>query len=317
MQDLTYSGLVKKLGLQNVIDIKWNKKFHINYKKYPKNLGYIKNSLFLSLINRFSRKYDAVFIGASKVDCFQEYIKIAPSIDQNIPVIFIDGGDYSEVGSDLAEYGYPELYEKSQKIRSFDYIFKREYLANNSYSDNVFPLQISFRLDRLPSLPVEKKYDVSFWAVETGSNYGNIRTKALKLLEDKFDCEDNGTKRNQKFSKYSRKGDFYLKELKRCKIVLNFRGGGWDTMRYWEVPAVGSLMITQKPQIKIPNDFEDKKHVIHCKDDLSDLVELCQFYLDNAEEREKIALAGKKHLEKFHTDVKRAEYILEKVKLLN
>ncbi|NOR57338.1 MAG: glycosyltransferase [Sulfurimonas sp.] len=314
VQDLTYSGLVKKLGVQNVVDVKWNKKFHINYKKYPKNLGHIENSLFPSLFNRLSSNYDAVFVGASKVDCFEKYIKIAPSIDKNIPVVFIDGGDGYGIGSDLTVYGRPELYEQSQKIRPFDYIFKREYLIDSNHPDNVFPLQISFRLDRLPDLPEEKPYDVSFWAVETG---GDIRTRVLELLEDKFDCKENGTKRNQKFSKYSRKGAFYLQELKRCNIVLNFRGGGWDTMRYWEVPAVGSLMISQKPQIKIPNDFEDKKHVIHCKDDLSDLVELCEYYLENEEEREKIALAGKEHLEKYHTDIKRAEYILEKAKLLS
>lgn len=103
MQDLTYSGLVKKLGIANVVDVKWNKKFHINYKKYPKNLGYIKNSLFLSLVNRLTSDYDAVFVGASKVDCFEEYIKIAPTIDKNIPVIFIDGGDGYGIGSDLGK----------------------------------------------------------------------------------------------------------------------------------------------------------------------------------------------------------------------
>lgn len=311
---MTYSGLVKKLGVQNVVDVKWNKKFHINYKKYPKNLGHIKNSLFPSFFNRLNSNYDAVIVGASKVDCFEEYIKIIPNIDKNIPVIFIDGGDGYEVGSDLGGFGRPELYEQSQKIRPFDYIFKREYLIDATHDNNIFPLQISFRLDSLPKLPSEKIYDVSFWAVETG---GEIRTKVLKLLENKFDCSANGTKRNQKFSKYSRKGSFYLEELKRCKIVINFRGGGWDTMRYWEVPAVGSLMITQKPQLNIPNNFEDKKHVVYCKDDLSDLEELCQYYLDNKEEREKIALAGKKHLEEFHTDIKRAEYILEKAKLLS
>ncbi|WP_345992895.1 glycosyltransferase [Sulfurimonas sp. HSL-1716] len=304
---------MKLLGAKNVVDVAWNKKFHINYKKYPKNLGYIPGSLFPSLINRVNARYDAVIVAASKVDCFEKYIELAPNIDKNIPVIFVDGGDGSGIGSDLTVYGRPELYEKSQKIRAFDYIFKREYLIGADHPANVFPLQISFNLDRLPSLPDEKKYDVSFWAVETGDG---IRTRALNLLEDKFDCKANGTKRNQKFSRYSRKGSFYLQELKRCKIVLNFRGGGWDTMRYWEVPAVGSLMITQKPQINIPHDFENGVHVVHCKDDLSDLVELCEYYLKNESERETMAQAGKKHLEMYHTDVKRAEYILQKAHLV-
>jgi hypothetical protein len=52
VQDLTYSGLVKHLGVENVIDFHWNKKFHVPYKKYPKNLGYISNSLIPSLLHR-------------------------------------------------------------------------------------------------------------------------------------------------------------------------------------------------------------------------------------------------------------------------
>lgn len=50
VQDLTYSGLVKEFGLSNVIDYKWNKKFHIPYKKYPKNNGYMKHSFFSNLV---------------------------------------------------------------------------------------------------------------------------------------------------------------------------------------------------------------------------------------------------------------------------
>lgn len=311
VQDLTYSGLVKKLGISNVIDYKWNKKFHVPYKKYPKNLGYTRNSLFPSLINRLKMDYDVVIVGAAKVDCFESYIALAPSIDKNIPVIFIDGGDGPTIGIDLTAYKRPELYEKAIAIRPFDYIFKREYLFENSYDDNVFALQISFNEDRLPALPQKKSYDVSFWAVESAP----IRTEALKLLDGQFDCRENGTEPKQKFSKYARKGTFYLEELARCKIVLNLRGGGWDTMRYWEVPAIGSFMITQKPQIEIPHDFVDKKHVVHCKDDLSDLIELCQYYLEHEQEREAIAQAGREHFLAYHTDVKRIEYIFEQTNL--
>ena len=158
-------------------------------------------------------------------------------------------------------------------------------------------------------MPGNFKYDVSFWAVESFP----IRTEALKLLEDKFDCVKNGTYRNQKFSKYKRKGDFYLQELSACKIVLNLRGGGWDTLRYWEVPALGGFMITQKPGIVIPNNYEDNKHVIYCNDNLDNLIELCEYYLVNDSERVEIAKNATVHTKKYHTDIKRVEYILEKI----
>ena len=46
VQDLTYSGLVKKFGKKNILDYRWNPKYHIPYKKYPKNLGYVSGSFF-------------------------------------------------------------------------------------------------------------------------------------------------------------------------------------------------------------------------------------------------------------------------------
>lgn len=310
VQDLTYAGLVHVLGFSNVIDYRWNKKYHVPYKKYPKNLGYIPGS-FIPSLTRFNRgKYDLVMVGSAKVGSFETYLKIIDSIPASVPVVFIDGGDQSIIANDLVIYQRPELYPQILEKRPFDIIFKREMLIGQDYGDNVHPLPMSFNHDRVRHYDVVKKYDVSFWAVESDA----IRVKALDLLQDKFDCAANGTVRNQVFSQYKRKGDFYLEELARCKIVLNFRGGGWDTMRYWEVPAVGSFMISQRPQFVIPHNFEHEKHVVFCQDDLSDLIDLCDYYLKHNDKRERIAKQGRQHLLQYHTDVHRAEYILQTIK---
>jgi len=310
VQDLTYSGLVKVFGLKNVIDYKWNQKYHVPYKKYPKNLGYVSGSLLPSLAHLSVKQFDVVLVGSAKVDCFESYLAFMDRIPANVPVVFIDGGDQPVIGRDLIVYGRPELYEEAIAKRPFDLVFKREMLIDQDYGKNVFPLPMCFNMDRARNVPKEKKYQVSFWAVESAP----IRVKALDLLSDQFDCKANGTERNQKFSKYKRKGEFYLQELARCKIVLNFRGGGWDTMRYWEVPAIGSFMISQRPQFVIPQNFEHEKHVVFCQDDLSDLIELCEYYLENETAREQIATNGKNHLLQYHTDVKRAEYIIQTIR---
>lgn len=308
VQDLTYSGLVKKFGLNNIIDYRWNKKYHVPYKKYPKNLGYIKNSFMQTFFRNVDFKsIDYVFIGSAKVGAFETYIEIASKIPFSTPIIFIDGGDGSEVGIDLTVYKRPELYNQAVNIRPFDVIFKREYLIEGHYASNVYPFPMCFNLDRLPVLPKDYKYDVSFWAVESHP----IRVEALNLLQDKFDCRENGTVRNQKFTQYKRKGEFYLQELAACKIILNLRGGGWDTMRYWEVPAVGGFMMRQNPGIVIPNNFEHEKEVVFIKDDLSDLADLAEYYLRNDVKREEIARKGHQKILDYHTDVKRVEYIFD------
>lgn len=308
VQDLTYSGLVKKFGFYNIVDYPWNKKYHVPYRKYPKNLGYVKNSLHKSLLTRLKKEIDYIFVGSSKVDCFETYMDLIDQFPSNIPVVLIDGGDRCDgIAKDLEAHGRPELYEKALAKRPFDYIFNREFLIGHEYAQNVFPIPMCFNYDRLPELDHDFKYDVSFWAVESHK----IRVEALNLLQDKFDCRSNGTERNQKFSKYKRKGDRYLQELARCKITLNFRGGGWDTLRYWEVPAIGRFMISQKPSIVIPHNFRDTKEIAFCKDDLSDLVELCEYYLKHNTKREEIAKNALTHVKKYHTDLARVEYIFD------
>lgn len=315
VQDFTYTGLVKKFGLSNVIDYRWNKKYHIPYKKYPKNAGYVEGSLFTSLFNSFVKsinfsEIDYVFIGSCKAETFEAYLEVAHKIPKKTPVIFIEGGDGEIIGADLINYNNGALYNRALELRPFDFIFKREYLENDTYEPNVAPLPISFNYDRLPLLPNDYKYDVSFWAVESDP----LRTKALDMLENMYDCKENGTTRNQKFSKYKRKGSFYLQELASTKISINIRGGGWDTMRYWETPAVGAFMLSQRPQIVIPNNFEHEKEVVFFKDDLSDLKELCDYYLKNEAKREQIAKAGLAKMKAFHTDEKRVDFIFDVIK---
>ena len=57
---------------------------------------------------------------------------------------------------------------------------------------------------------------------------------------------------------------FTWKSFSVVKVVLNFRGGGWDTLRYWEVPALGTFMISGKPGFEIPNNFVDGESIVYC-----------------------------------------------------
>jgi len=308
LQDLVYTGLVKTLGVRNVIELPWNNKFHLNFKKYPKNIGLYKGSLIRSLFNKADiKQVDIVVVASCHPDTLMTYLDIASDIPLSTPTVFLDGGDWPAVAGDLERLGGKDLYDAAVSIRPFDHVFKREYIIGDDYEANVHPLPFAFNFDRMPKLFEEYKYDVAFWAVESDP----IRTAALNLIQDKFDCAENGSTKNQVMKKYKRKGDFYLQELARCKISLNFRGAGWDTLRYWEVPALGGFMITQKPGIVIENNFDHEKEIVYCKDDLSDLIELCQFYLEHDEKRNEIARNALIKMRAYHTDIHRAQKILE------
>ncbi len=310
LQDLTFSGLVKMLGSHNVVDYPWNVKYHLPVKNYPKNLGYTHFSLNCHLSIDF-HSFDAIILASAKKDSLATLKKILPKVSGK-PIVFLDGGDRPEIGGDFFRLGIEEEYKDLIKKRPFDIIFKREYFLNDhGETPHLHPFPFSFPYNvNIPTIAEsEKKYDVSFWAQQKPA----IREKALTMLQGQYDCEKNGTTLNQDFKTYNRKGKFYLEEIARCKIVLNFRGGGWDTMRYWEVPAAGSFMISQKPQIVIPNNFEDGKHLVWCSDSLDDLLDKIDYYLQHETERRKIEQQGKEHLLKFHLNVNRAQFLIDTI----
>lgn len=308
MQDFIYSGLVKSVGIENIIESPWNIHFHWNYRQYPKNIGEQKGTLIKSLSNQFYKaRYDMVIVASCHPDTIRHYLTLLPEIADDVVTVFLDGGDRPEIGGDFDRLGGRAEYEEAIKKRPFDLIFKREYLLDREYPSNVYPLPMCFDFNNLPYLDRKFKYDVAFWAVESHP----IRTDALSLLETKFDCADNGTVKNQVMKKYKRKGMFYLQELARCKIGLNFRGAGWDTLRYWEIPALGGFMISQRPQILIEDNFIDGKEMVFCKDDLSDLIDLCEYYLEHEDERKIIAKNARKKAESCHSDKNRAEYLIQ------
>ena len=55
-------------------------------------------------------------------------------------------------------------------------------------------------------------------------------------------------------------------------MALSIRGGGFDTIRYWEIVASKTLLISEMPDIVIPHNFEHGVHAIFCRPDLKDLM---------------------------------------------
>ena len=75
--------------------------------------------------------------------------------------------------------------------------------------------------------------------------------------------------------------------------------------------ACKALLISEKPDIDIPNNFEDKKHALFCRADLGDLVDLVRTYASDDAARERVVEDAYAHLLKYHTCERRAEYFLD------
>lgn len=310
VQDLTYSGLAKLIGPKNIAEYRWNFKYHLPIKTYPKNMGYVAGSA-IGAVMASRNNYDVAILASNRPDAIEAYLKALPKIPKRTKLVFIDGGDRPEIGGDIVRLASEGLKNKVLNDRPFDFIFKREYMKNEQYNASTFPFPISFNLDRLPAIAnFPKRYDVGFWATESHP----IRTKAFDVLAGQFDCDTNGTSKNKKMKNYERRGDVYFNDLGATKISINLRGSGWDTLRYWEVPAVGGFMLSQKLDIAIPNDFEEGKHIAYCQNDLSDMLDVCNYYLKHEGKREEMAKNAQLHAKQYHTDIARAKYLLERIR---
>ena len=102
----------------------------------------------------------------------------------------------------------------------------------------------------------------------------------------------------------------YFKVLARSRISISFPGYGFDTGRFWEILASRSLLFSPRIQVQMPHPFVELEHYVPF-DSLEELRRRLLYYLENDEQREKIAMEGYKHLLRYHTSEQRARYLLE------
>lgn len=312
VEDQLFSALTEIYGKDSVTPYPLNYRYYIKRKPYPLDMGRCR-SVSDYIIDSFAVKkslknfdYDYIILGSTKRDVFEKFVGIRDFIPSGLPLIYIDGGDFPEIGGDASRLNFKSLFDDVVSQHKFSHIFKRECVIGKEYPDNVHPFPMAFKPQPI-HIKGENKYDVTCWCVESDP----IRSKALNLLEDLYDCRKNGTTLNQTFKNYKRKGLAYLEDLARSRVSCNFRGVGWDTLRYWEIPAVGVLMVSQKPGIEILDNFVHGEHVVFCKDDLSDLTVLIDYYLSHEDEMNEMAGKAKRHLENYHTHLKRAEFLID------
>jgi len=104
----------------------------------------------------------------------------------------------------------------------------------------------------------------------------------------------------------------YLEELgliySQSKIVLNICAREELNMRFFEAMCAGALLVTQKIDAGVNDLFQAGKHfVFH---NISDASEVIKYYLENDDERIKIAEEGKREVLAKHTYIKRMEEML-------
>jgi hypothetical protein len=90
------------------------------------------------------------------------------------------------------------------------------------------------------------------------------------------------------------------------------RGAGWDTYRYWEIPFFGSVLLSQRIPVAIPDNFvEDTEAVFF--DTIPEFAAKLIWLLDHPADAERIAKAGQQKCMARHLSTHRATTVLEAI----
>lgn len=103
--------------------------------------------------------------------------------------------------------------------------------------------------------------------------------------------------------------------LNRSRIAVSVRGFAWDSLRYWEIPYHGALLLSQRLPIVIPDNFVDGQSAVFF-DDAAGMRDRIRELLADEPRRAAIADAGRRLCREKHTAAARAGYVLDRMNLL-
>jgi hypothetical protein len=345
VSDPLYLGLVRVLGQEKVVDFPSKSIFHDPESKrwfLPQvpALNYSEERIRDLLRDRY---FDLVCLASAREQCVANLRRI---YTQNgfPPIVFIDGADDARIRHDVVREFSVALYFKREYAWSAEsaavqwWNCVKAFRGSRSLYDRTYPLQISIPQDALPArLNEQKDIDVSFYgyashrkrpqamelirslgreglAVAAGI-YGSATDKQYKLEPTRFRRTVtklfNPVPVSEEGQRRKLSPDEYYRTIARSKVAVSIRGGGFDTLRYWEIVATGTFMLSEQPDIVIPDNFQHGQHAVFCRPNLKDFKELVRYYVRHDAERETIARAGHEHLLKHHTCERRAEYFLD------
>lgn len=292
--DVLYDGLCRVIGANRVIDFPSKETLHGAkpelLKNYPCCFDWpshaeTEESVLSDLRNG---AYDLVLFGDCENSLPEGLVQRILAAKGATPLFVVD---------EMDEPTDARLFLKDRfamtKIAGY---FKREMLACVDYGANVFPLPFACPDHLVQSeLPATRHTGV-FWA---GHRQFGLRRLYLEHLEERFHWN-----LKEVYAPVA-----YVERLLDSRIGINIFGYGFDTVRFWELPAHGCLLLSERLPIHIPHPFTHGKNAVFF-DDLPSLVDLLDEHMANPDKARAVARAGHKHLREYHTGSRRAAQLL-------
>jgi len=193
--------------------------------------------------------------------------------------------------------------------KPYSAIFKREYMKSDPDVKDQFILPLVSREETFTLTPyAEKDIDFLFMGSYSGQPFRAKVLQSLAYYTHRFGS-------NAVVSLNPCPRDEYLSLARRSKVIISVRGFGWDCYRYWETPALGTLMLTEEMPLRLENDFIDG---IDCRKfktgDTEDMERvLSDILATDPVQLEAMAVNAWNKTQRYHTPVQRARFVLEKL----
>jgi hypothetical protein len=295
--DVLFDGLCDCLGDGNVVDFPWKPTLHggetQEHRHYPCrfNRQGIARSVEAICAELEAKSFDFILFGDVEGSIPAAEVGAILNARGDCPVFLMDAVDQMGNFRDrvLQRIGLPH----------FEGCFKREMHRAVDYGPNTWPMPFAYSGALGLQVPVEERAHEFFWA---GQRFFGQRRLYVEMLERRF-----GWNLGVKYSQSE-----YQARIRTSRMGLNCFGMGFDTVRYWELPAQGCMLLSDRLPIHIPHNFEDGVQAVFF-DDLGQLVDKLSYYCAHPGEAMGIAEAGRLHFQQYHTNEARAGQLLGRV----
>lgn len=258
-----------------------NKPFSLEHDFDPKRIKFYWPSFYFwpltyrwlrPLLIEFQRNFDLEF---KPLPIHKNAVYLEVEVDGQVHPIAIDRFDKVVINEEVASQ--VEVY------------FKMQYSTDGYAFDNVVPggfvpgySSVYLHLDKLRAIRSKQEFLYDVYGRFGGRFAKEIRGQAVDLVSSQREFSYHGG-----IGKVSYKNSLF--EVARSKVCLDMPGMGPLCFRLIDYLAVGACVIAYPHQARFPVPLTPGKEIIYCKEDLSDLNELCEYYITHEEERETIA----------------------------
>jgi hypothetical protein len=186
--------------------------------------------------------------------------------------------------------------------------FKMQYQAEGYGRDNVLPGGYIGRdvypfLGRLRALRAREAFRFDVYGRFGVNDAKPLRRRGVELLREQTRFAYEG---GDRIVRYSRS----LREAAQARVCVDLPGRGDLCFRLVDYLAVGACVVAAPQRTRLHVPLVDGEHVAFARPDLSDLVQLCAFYLAGEDARERLGRGAASFFDRYlHRDQLTAYYL--------